>query len=369
MSIRNVSRYKGVVNMKNGNDIQFALDQLKALGGRVHLAAGAYPLHRSIQMDTPSTRLEGDVWAYNLDPNGVFETPFGTKLRLQGRDFPAIRIGDRELPAGMMICDLGIQGDIEGMDTRPLLHKNRMENSAGLYFGGERVDQGEFSKISFCGLAVAVCAEKRAELDACVFERLNFDGCCMGVYFVPRAAYYDRFRQCVVADTPSYGFYADGTHANMHNVELSEMQFIRNCGSNPFGESHAAVYLKNVYQWSFRDNLVDLPGTFWYFAPDAGKNDQHQDTLTPAVGLNISGNENRIMNNVFLHSSRESIVLQGNDNVLMNNMADGDVVIEGRGNQVNGLVFTRPEAKLILKGEEAHHTHVMGVEESRILRL
>ena len=52
-----------------------------------------------------------------------------------------------------------------------------------------------------------------SELDACIFDRVNTDGCCIGVYFAPRAAYYPHFRHCVMADNPSYGFFADGTQA------------------------------------------------------------------------------------------------------------------------------------------------------------
>ena len=53
---------------------------------------------------------------------------------------------------------------------------------------------------------------------------------------------------------------------------------------------------------------------------------------------------------------------------LIGNIVDGNVVIEGRGNTVNGLVFTTPEARLILSGAAADSTVVLGVEESRIVR-
>ena len=190
--------------IRNSKDIQSALDKIKKKGGKVHLEAGSYAIDKTIIIDTPSSKLEGDVWAYNLDPNGVFETPYGTKLRLTGKDFPAVSVGVDNVPAGAMVCDIGIQGDIKGMDTRPLIDISNPSHSAGLYFGSQRVDQGEFSKISCCGLATAVCAADNAELDACTFERINMDGCGIGVYFAPRASYYAHFRQCVVAYNPSY---------------------------------------------------------------------------------------------------------------------------------------------------------------------
>ncbi len=355
--------------IKNGKDIQEALDAISMTGGKVHLGAGSYELDSTIVVDTPSSRLEGDVWAYNLDPNGVFETPYGTKLRLLGRDFPAISVGENNVPAGAMVCDIGIQGDIKGMDTRPLLDISNPSHSAGIYFGSNRVDQGQFSKISCCGLAVAVSAADNAELDACSFEKINMDGCCIGVYFAPRASYYAHFRQCVVADTPSYGFFFDGTNSKIHNVDITDIHFVRNCGASPIkDEEPCAVYFKNISSCIFRDNLVDFAGVFWYYDDDATSNEQRQVSKNTAIGLKVIGNKNRILGNTFMHSSRESIVIEGDENILMSNIVDGDVIISGEGNVVNGLVFTKPSARLILKGAAATSTVLLGVEEHRIVR-
>ena len=356
-------------NIKNSKDIAVALDQIKATGGAVHLAAGTYEMNETVVIDTPSSKLQGEVWAYNLDPNGVFETPYGTKLRLKGRDFPAISVGVDNVPAGAMVCDIGIQGDIKGMDTSPLLNIENPSASAGLYFGSQRVDQGEFSKISCCGLAIAVCAADNAELDACCFEKINMDGCCIGTYFSPRASYYAHFRQCIVADTPSYGFFFDGTKKHISNVDITDTHFVRNCGASPIiDEEPAAVYLKNISNCFFRDNLVDFPGVFWYFDDNATSNDERQPSTVPAIGLHVKGNQNRITGNTFNHSSRESVIIEGHRNILMSNIADGNVVIEGEGNMVNGLVFTTPDARLILRGAAKDTTLVLGVEESRIVK-
>ena len=354
---------------KNGKSIQNELERIRDIGGKVYLDTGSYELEKTVVMDTPSSKLEGAVWAYNLDPNGVFETPFGTKLRIKGRDFPAISVGVDNVPAGAMVCDIGIQGDIKGMDTRALFDINNPSHSAGLYFGSQRVDQGEFSKISCCGLAVAVCAADNAELDACVFERINMDGCCLGVYFAPRASYYAHFRQCVIADTPSYGLFFDGTNSKIHNVDITDIHFVRNCGSNPLsGDDDAAVYLKSISNCIFRDNLVDFPGVFWYYPDEAKENSERQIFKKQAIGLKVVGDKNRITGNTFMHSSREAMLIEGNGNILMNNISDGDVIINGEGNTVNGLCFTTANAKLILKGTAAQTTLVLGVDENRIVR-
>ena len=47
----------------------------------------------------------------------------------------------------------------------------------------------------------------------------------------------------------------------------------------------------------------------------------------------------------------------------MNNIADGDVIIEEDGNVISGLVLTKPEARLHLRGE---NNQVWGVPQERI---
>lgn len=359
--------------MRNEKEINERLSAIEKTGGKVSLSSGEYALSDSVVMNTPSSRLSGESWAYNLDPNGVFETPYGTKLKLTAKDFPAITVGRDGLAAGVMITDIGIQGDISGMDTRPLLSLEKPHASSGIYFGGKRIDQGEFSKISFCGLAIAVSAAEDSELDACVFERLNTDGCCIGVYLAPRAAYYPHFRHCVMADNPSYGFFADGTQArargfDVYGMDVTDCNFVRCCGSSPVkDEIPAAVYFKNISGCAFRDNLIERAGTFWYYPDGATSNDERVSSVTPAIGLHIVGNKNVITGNVIKSSSRESMLVEGDGNVLMNNVCDADVIINGKGNKVFCLAFTNENAKLILVGDARETTEIFGVASDKIL--
>lgn len=358
-----------MTDIKNGADITAALREKREKGGAVFLPVGEYTADSPILMDTPSLRVTGEVWAYNLDPNGVFESRYGTKIRLKGRDHAAFSIGSADIPAGSMISDIGIQGDIIGMDTRGMFDMARPYASAGLYFGGRRVDQGDFSKISCCGLAAGVSMAESAEVDACDFRKINVDGCCVGFYLSPRAVFYTHVNRCIIADNPSYGLFVDGMGKHIRNVDITDTHFVRNCGANHIsGEPNAAVYLKNVKACVFRDNLVDDPGTFWYYEPDAVSNRDKTVFKNPAVGLYLIGDGNRIFNNIFSNSKAESMMIEGDGNVLIGNIVDGNVVIEGRGNTVNGLVFTTPEARLILSGAAADSTVVLGVEESRIVR-
>ena len=85
-------------------------DMLKELGprsGRIHLSAQQYNITESILIDRPCVRLEGEMWAYSSDPNGVFESRYGTQLRLRGKGFPALSVGVTHTAEGCVI----IEGD------------------------------------------------------------------------------------------------------------------------------------------------------------------------------------------------------------------------------------------------------------------
>lgn len=226
----------------------------------------------------------------------------------------------------------GVQGNIEGMD------------------------QAEFSKLSFCGLGCALKFTDKAEIDACNFERINVDGCAVGVWFAPEASYYTHFRKFVFADNPFYGFYADGTKANLHNLELLDNIFVRS-GGGFTGETMkdpglaAAVYFNNINSSLIRGNLIDDPGTFWFFEKDACKNEMRQPAHRETEALVVRGNNNCILNNIVKNSTAMAIHIIGDGNVLINNIVDNDVIIEGKNNQVSGMIFTNPESKLIMNGK------------------
>ena len=348
------------------SDIGKMVKELGPRSGRVHLPAAQYNLDRTIEIDQPCVCLEGDVWAYNSDPNGVFESRFGTQLRLRGTSFPALSVGISRTAEGCLIREMGIQGDIVGMDTRPLLDMDRPLASSGLTLSHTRVDQAEFSKLSFCGLQCAVCACDEAEVDACLFERLNVDGCAIGAYFAPRAAYYVRFHKWVAADNPYYGLYVNAQGRQNKGMEISQIQFIRSGGAFEEGDGllHAAVCLEGLSGSIFRDNLIDDAGMFWYFPPDAKSNSAHETRIFPTFSFFLHGDGNTISGNVISNSHADSMHIRGDRNILMNNVCDRDVVIEGNGNVISNLVLTSPGARLILRGRD---NRVWNVPEESIL--
>ena len=74
--------------------INTALENLTH-GGCLELESARYNLDKTVTIETSSQKILGKVWACNTDPNGVFESPNGTKLRLTGKDFPAKGVQQR----------------------------------------------------------------------------------------------------------------------------------------------------------------------------------------------------------------------------------------------------------------------------------
>ncbi len=352
--------------------IQGQLAALAAHGGCLTLPNHSYPLGAPVVVDASSLCLSGEVWACNTDPNGVFETDHGTKLRMRTKETPAILFGrDADPISGAQVKNLGIQGDIAGMDTRPYFDAQHPEKMSGLCLSHVRTDQCAFTKLSFCGLANAVCASGNAEIDACKFEKLNVDGCGNGFWFAPRASFYAHVRSCVLADNPFYGFYAEGKGRVLHNLDISDCIFVRSGGGFVDGDGRipAALLFDHISNCAVDRCLFDDPGTHWFFEEGSTQNDQKTITKRKTVAMYIIGNENRLTGNTFLNSSDDSVRIQGDGNVLMNTIADGNVRITGTGNQVHGLAFTTAESRLILQGEAAHSTVITGVVPERIVRL
>lgn len=307
-------------------------------------------MEQPLIVDIPCIKIEGEVWNYPSDPNGVFESPYGTKLKLKKNGIPAVSVGEQMVLGGNVIKDLGIQGDIIGMDTRGLFDYQNPSASAGLYFGGTRVDQAEFSKLSMCGLAAAISVADNAEIDGCTFEKINTDGCCIGFYFSPRASYYPMFRHCIAADTPSYGFFVNGKGASMHHLDIYGCMFVRNGGAFPDNNPYppAAVCFYKVSNCSIRDCTFDGTGTFWYYSPDAKKNSKRVASKQATPCIYIKGNGNRITGNLFTKCASHAIVIHGDNNIIMNNIMDGNIIIRGKKNQLINNVFTN-DAKVIME--------------------
>lgn len=344
-----------------------AIQSKLAHGGEIFLPAARYDLTAPVTVGNSCLAIRGEIWGYSSDPNGVFEGKSGTKLRLSKGDFPALRVGAAVAIGGCQLENIGVQGAITGMDTRGFFDPAAPQHFAGLAFADARTDQCECRKLSFCGLAAGIVATANAEIDACTFDGINADGCCTGIYFAPRASFYTRFRHCVIADNPAYGMYASGK--SVRNLELRGMTFVRNGGALPTHfPQPAAVSLDGISGCALCDCVIDDAGTFWFYAPDATKNEERQKHSVPLVSLAVRGNHNRIMGNMISHTKAAAITLSGDGNALLQNTVDGDVYVNGSGNVISDLIFTKPENRLYLTGAAAMSTFCSGIPEERIVR-
>ena len=337
-------------------------------GGKVYLPAQKYEIDSPVIIDTPCIKLEGEVWNYSSDPNGVFESPYGTKLKLIRDDIPAICVSKKNVLGGNIIKDIGIQGNIEGMDTRGLFDFDNPVASAGICFDGKRVDQAEVSKVSCCGLASAICVTGTAEIDGCTFEKINTDGCCIGIYFAPGASYYPMFRNCIAADNPWYGFFASGEDIPMYYLDVDGFNFVRNGGGFPekFPYPKAAACFYKVSYSSVRNCIFDLPGVFWYYENCATSNEQRQVSSNPVPALYIEGDNNKIIGNIFTNSTADSIVVNGNNNIILNNILDSNIVVKGNGNTLISNVFTSEKGKVIVEKGSSDNEFV-NIHENKIV--
>ena len=352
---------------KDATSIQNNINELKYFGGRVKIDIGAYNVLKTIIVDATSIMIDGGLWCCNTDPNGVFESTSGTKLRQGELGMPIMEIGNTTDPiSGAVIKNLGFQGDILGMDTRPLVNFKKPIENSGICLDKVRTDQCEFTKLSFCGLANAICATGNSEIDACTFDKINTDGCGNGFYFAPRASYYCKITNCVCADNPYYGFYLKG-NTTLHNVIISQTTFVRNGGAFSDNDNHAAVFFDTASNCEINNCIFDDPGTFWFYNATDTLNDQRKPSHRKTVALRVYGNSNRIKDNTFLNSSTYSIYIKGDGNVLLNNVCDGDVYIDGENNVISNLIFTKDTSKLILSSKAQNSTAIYNLDKSKII--
>ncbi len=352
-------------------DINSQIEKKSSCGGSVKLPVGEYVLDKPVIIDTPCLRLVGESWYYPSDPNGVFESGYGTKLKPRNMDFPAVEMGRSRTIGGASAELIGIQGNIRGMDTRGFFSTEHPERGVGFFFGSQRTDQCRIDRVTCCGLAAGVSAAYNAELDACTIENFNFDGCDVGVYFAPEASYYVRFCHGVSADNPSYGFLLDNESGRIRSLQVYDVHFVRNAGdisAEKYNKiPHAAIYFRKANSCILRNCIIEDAGLFWYYNPDAEKNSERIPQKRKVCSVLIEGNANIISDNIIRHCSAEGIVVRGKGNVLMNNVTDGDVVIHGEGNTVNGIAFLSDSARLII-ADDAVGTVIFNVPDDRIVR-
>lgn len=332
-----------------------AVQKAKA-GKKVYLPSNEYLLKSPIKIDK-AINLQGEFRYYPNDPNGVFENVGGAKLKTEG-NFNAVEIST-DLIGGILISEIGVQGNIYGMDTRNSFDEKDISSGISIIKG--RIDQGNFNRISVTGKPSAISILKGGEIDATLFQNVNTDGCAVGVYFCPEHTYYARFDSCVIADTPDCGFYAK-SNGSSHDLSITNCYFVRNAGQAKF--SNNAVYISGINSVNFTNNVIDDTGTFWYYHPTAKSNGDKTEIKENATSLYINGNKCIISNNQIVGGTGNAVILEGDDNLISSGIYDKNIIISGNNNTVNGVKLLNG-AKLILK--DAINTQIYGVDEKDVI--
>ena len=299
-------------------------------------------LVESIIYDKPNVRISGKVWGYSNDPNGVFPATRGTILQLPNKTtddgsytanpFPAIKIKGVGHTSGI-IEEIGINGYADDSDTRGLFDLSNPYKHAGIYVDADSpIDQFRFTRINCQGLGVGISIENE---DACNIDRINADGCDVGIYSGGGA--FLSIENCILSDTLSFGLLIWGTNPSVYRTGIRVINniFTRN-GYNISNEQFPdipqyAVCLKINSSFVLGNSI----SSFGYWQKHAGTSED----LTNLVigGLYVGGNRNIISNNHITTdisgNTAYALEVNGNNNVVSDsNIIEGTIRVRGSNN-------------------------------------
>ena len=155
-------------------------------GGKVVIPKGIYAITQQIVIPSRNLNIEGAVWNYPQDPNGVHPSNTGTKLSLLTNTIESVFKTNSDM-SGMRMSQLGFQGltttwDYDNADGNGVDYYYDPENikNVGLFIGSGRFDQVSLHRLSFCGCSVGILA--KYTIDANVWSEINTDGCDFGIF-------------------------------------------------------------------------------------------------------------------------------------------------------------------------------------------
>lgn len=339
-----------------------------------------YTLTNPITVSQRNQIIEGEKWNYPNDPNGVYSSDTGVRI-----DVPSNKCGiDMTGSSGTIIRNIGFQGSVLDGETKGLFDLSHPAYNSGLCISAGRNDQILIDRVSSCGLACgfAILANN-GDIDASIFERLNADGCDIGMYFSPRRTYYAKIRDSIFSDCPAYGLCVKKGSGSITSLMISGMVLVRNGGAfsevqlTAFGSDYAAsVLVYDVYGSSFIDNQIVDSGLCWhsgqyeevngYIVEKANEynillpNDEvyatkeyvydcnalvlygnanliSRNTITGVYGgygIVLTGDRNIVQGNYI--SAAKSIAIDGDNNLIADNYTTGSVRVDGSKNIVRG---------------------------------
>lgn len=309
-------------------------------GGKVNVKSGCYLVGEPIVVDGNCINIEGDIWNYPSHPNGVYESYDGTKLKPTASAFPIMKFANGN---GIRISQLGFNGIVSNGNTKGRFNYSNPSIDCGLELTTPYSDQFEFERLSFTGLACGIVANKSsAQLDAFIIDRINADGCDVGMYFNIGSAIYGKIKDCIVADNPAHGFYFKGS---LSGSTISGMVFVRNGGGYSDTQKTAlgadnlcAVYINKLNKSKFINNVIHNSGTYHDTTQSAEGTWEYQN----ASGLIFNSASSEIRGNDVSEAQNYSAVFGGDYNTYRDNSFTGNngVIINGSYNLFYGNSIT-----------------------------
>ena len=317
-----------------------AMFNLEARAGKVRIPSARFNLTASPVVKRKNIHIEGDAWNYSNDPNGVYESPNGSKLRLMSAELAGLIFSGVANISGGRVSQIGVQGTIANSNTKGLFSIANAAKHTGANFPSARVDQFEMYRFNACGLSSGL-SFTGGDIDACIFDRLNVDGCNVGIYFSPTNTYYTKFKDSIVADCPSQGMWVKKAVGgnDLQMLIIEGLVLVRNCGAMTaaqLSESEAAsLLITGVVTSIIRGNQIDNTGVWWeYFTTGNGTKTIH--TMV-AAALIFSGSGSKIHDNIIGGATGNSAIIRGANNEVTNNKfaANNSLLIEGSSNIIS----------------------------------
>lgn len=326
------------------------ISKLTARGGKIRVPNGTYIISNPIYLIQKNIHIEGDIWNYANDPNGVWESNNGTKLKATRQDMPIMALTGSSNLSGGRIAQVGFQGIVANSNTRDLFSISNAGNDCGISMPTARIDQFELYRVAFCGLASGISVTG-GSIDACIFDRVNTDGCNVGIYFHPSNTYYAKIKDSIIADCPAQGIHIGKSAIDPHDLQMLNLDglvLVRNCGAmtdEQLAESEAAsALIKNVRFSIIRNCEIDNTGVWWEYFSNADRSRTIHTMI--ATGLILEGYYNQVINNRINGATGYSLDLRGNNNIVSNNQlyADDSVMITGNNNKIKDCDITSKSA-------------------------
>lgn len=318
-----------------------AIASVKATGrsGKVYAADNRYNISSPIDINQSNMSIEGSLWNYPNDPNGVAESPYGTKLVLMNSSAYVLGLIGSGILGGLTLEKFGLRSNtvrnttFSGSIYNPIFYPSAKYQDAAIVFGGCRVDQMEINKLGFNNFGVGIYFASDAQIDTCTIRKSNLDGQGIGI-FVESTCFFLTIKDNVISDCSGAGVVITGS--SITNLRITGNTFVRNAGltqASAWGEL-CSVQCSAVCA-IISDNIFENTGQ--NIAGDRSP----VTTNASSIFLPPGDLKSIISNNVLKNGFGIGIKCAGNicsfqGNYILDHANDSGYLISGGGNNISG---------------------------------